>query len=97
MPQLQSQGARIRTLGSTVTQLADVVMGRLDGNVQQQGRLWDFAAAGLVAVEAGVKFTDWHGRAVFPVKNLLIEHTATIAATPAVHRRIAKLLRPYAG
>ena len=97
LPQLQSQGARIRTLGSTVTQLADVVMGRLDGNVQQQGRLWDFAAAGLVAVEAGVKFTDWHGRAVFPVKNLLIEHTATIAATPAVHRRIAKLLRPYAG
>jgi myo-inositol-1(or 4)-monophosphatase len=97
LPELQSQGARIRTLGSTVTQLADVVMGRLDGNVQQQGRLWDFAAAGLVAVEAGVKFTDWQGKSVFPVKNLQVVHTATIAATPAVHRRIVKLLRPYAG
>ncbi|MGK0299473.1 MAG: myo-inositol-1(or 4)-monophosphatase [Planctomycetota bacterium] len=96
LPQLQSKGARIRTLGSTVTQLADVVMGRLDGNVQQQGRLWDFAAAGLVAVEAGVKFTDWTGKAVFPVKDLRVEHTATIAATPAVHRRITQLLRPYA-
>ena len=33
---LQSRGARIRTLGSTVVQLVDVVMGRLDANVQQQ-------------------------------------------------------------
>ncbi len=97
LSQLQSQGARIRTLGSTVTQLADVVMGRLDGNVQQQGRLWDFAAAGLVAVEAGVKFTTWRSKPVFPVKDLQVEHTATIAATPAVHRKIVTLLRPFAG
>lgn len=97
LPELQSKGARIRTLGSTVTQLADVVMGRLDGNVQQQGRLWDFAAAGLVAVEAGVKFTTWHGKSVFPIKDLQVEHTATIAATPAVHRKITQLLRPFAG
>lgn len=96
LPALQSCGARIRTLGSTVTQLADVVMGRLDGNVQQQGRLWDFAAAGLVAVEAGLKFTDWTGKAVFPCRDLLVEHTATIAAPPAVHRKIRKLLLPFA-
>lgn len=95
LPRLQSKGARIRTLGSTVVQLADVVRGRLDGNVQQQGRLWDFAAAGLVAVEAGLRFTDWRGKAVFPIKDLLVEHTATIAATPAVHRQIVALLKRF--
>jgi len=96
LTQLQSQGARIRTLGSTVVQLADVVRGCLDANVQQQGRLWDFAAAGLVAVESGLRLTDWHGQAVFPVRDLMVEHTATIAATPAVHRQIVALLEPFA-
>ncbi|MFK7740971.1 MAG: inositol monophosphatase [Planctomycetota bacterium] len=91
---LQSSGARIRTLGSTVVQLADCVMGRLDANVQQQGRLWDFAAAGLIACEAGLRFTDWQGRSVFPLRDLTVGHTATIAATPAVHRRIVALLNP---
>ena len=96
LTQLQSKGARIRTLGSTVVQLADVVRGRLDGNVQQQGRLWDFAAAGLVAVEAGLRFTNWHGQPVFPVRDLLREHTATVAAPPSVHRHIVRLLAPFA-
>ncbi len=96
LPRLQSSGARIRTLGSTVVQLADAAMGRLDGNVQQQGRLWDYAAAGLVAVESGLKFTDWHGKPVFPVRDLRVEHTATIAALPTVHRKILALLRPFA-
>jgi myo-inositol-1(or 4)-monophosphatase len=44
LQRLQGDGARIRTLGSTVTQLADVATGRLDGNVQEQGRIWDIAA-----------------------------------------------------
>lgn len=97
LAQLQSRGARIRTLGSSVTQLADVVMGRLDANVQQQGRIWDIAAAGLVAREAGLRFTDWSGAEVFPFRELQIGHTATVAATPAVHRQILALLSPFAG
>jgi myo-inositol-1(or 4)-monophosphatase len=96
LPRLQSAGARIRTFGSTVVQLADVVMGRLDANVQQQGRLWDFAAAGLCVTEVGLRFTDWCGKAVFPVRNLHAEHTATIAAPTAVHRKIVALLRDSA-
>ncbi len=96
LPAIQSAGARIRTLGSTVVQLVDCVAGRLDGNVQQQGRLWDFAAAGLIAQEAGLRFTDWHGRAVFPIRDLERGHTATVAARPAVHRRLLDLLRPHA-
>ncbi len=90
---LQSRGGRLRTLGSTVTQLADVATGRLDGNVQEQGRIWDFAAAGLIVMEAGGRFTDWRGRAVFPLRDLRIGHTATVAGSPKVHRGLLKLLR----
>lgn len=89
---LQRDGGRVRTFGSTVVQLADVVMGRLDANVQQQGRIWDFAAAGLLVLEAGGRFTDWNGRPVFPLRQWPSGHTATIAAGPAVHRRLVQRL-----
>jgi myo-inositol-1(or 4)-monophosphatase len=89
---LQADGCRIRTFGSTVVQLALVVMGRLDGNVQQQGRIWDLAAPGLILVEAGGHFTDWQGRPVFPAAGAE-GHTATIAGPPNVHRRLLRLLR----
>lgn len=93
---LQSRGARIRTFGSTVVQLCDCAAGRLDGNVQQQGRLWDFAAAGLIAQEAGLRFTTWTGERVFPLPDFEAEHIATVAARPAVHRQLLELLRPHA-
>ncbi len=93
LARLQSRGSRIRTLGSTVTQLADVAVGRLDGNIQEQGRIWDIAAAGLVVEEAGGRFTDWAGRRVFPFANLRLGHTATVAASPRVHRALLDLLR----
>lgn len=89
---LQRDGGRIRTLGSSVTQLVDVAMGRLDANVQQQGRIWDLAAAGLIVEEAGGRFTDWRGRRVLPFADLAVEHTPTIAAPPRVHRRVLTLL-----
>lgn len=93
LARLQRAGGRIRTLGSTVTQLADVVMGRLDGNVQEQGRIWDLAAAGLLVVEAGGRFTDWSGRPVLPFASLAMGHTATVAAPANVHPGLLRLLR----
>jgi myo-inositol-1(or 4)-monophosphatase len=92
LARLQSGGGRIRTLGSSVTQLADVAVGRLDGNVQEQGRIWDIAAAGLVVEEAGGLFTDWAGKAVFPVTSINSGHTPTVAAAPRVHRGLLRLL-----
>lgn len=92
LARLQRRGNRIRTFGSTVTQLADVAMGRLDGNVQQQGRLWDVAAAGLLVEEAGGRFTTWSGERVFPCRDLMFEHVATVAAGPRVHRVLIELL-----
>lgn len=89
---LQRRGARIRTFGSTVTQLADVAVGRLHANVQEQGRVWDIAAAGLLVQEAGGRFTDWRGRAVFPLRALDVGHHATVAAATNVHRRLVAML-----
>jgi myo-inositol-1(or 4)-monophosphatase len=89
----QRHGGRIRTFGSTIVQLTDVVMGRLDANIQQQGRVWDIAAAGLLVLEAGGRFTDWQGKNVFPLARLDIGHTSTIAAPPRLHPRIVRWLR----
>ncbi|MCA8975234.1 MAG: inositol monophosphatase [Planctomycetes bacterium] len=93
LARLQSRGNRIRTLGSTVTQLADVATGRLDANVQEQGRIWDIAAAGLVVEESGGRFTDWRGKRVFPLRDLAAGHIATVAAGPIVHRALVHLLK----
>lgn len=90
--QLQQLGNRIRTLGSTVTQLVDVAAGRLDANVQEQGMLWDFAAAGLIVEEAGGRFTDWRGGDVFPLARLPRAHVPSIAAGPTALRQILRLL-----
>ncbi|MCC7062279.1 MAG: inositol monophosphatase [Planctomycetes bacterium] len=97
LSRLQRRGGRIRTLGSSVTQLVDTAMGRLDANVQEQGRIWDIAAAGLVVEAAGGRFTDWSGRRVFPFRDLTVEHTPTIAASPSVHPGVLRLLAGKAG
>lgn len=89
---LQRGGSRIRTFGSTVTQLLDVATGRLDANCQQQGRIWDFAAAGLVVIEAGGHLTDWRGEPVFPLARLQAGHTATLAAAANVHGTVRRWL-----
>lgn len=94
LAQLQQRGGRIRTLGSSVTQLVDTAMGRLDANIQEQGRIWDIAAAGLVVEEAGGRFTDWSGRRVFPFRDLTVEHTPTVAASSPVHAGVLRLLAP---
>lgn len=89
---LQSRGARIRAYGSTVSQLLDVASGKLDGNVQTQGRLWDLAAPSLVAEEVGARVTDWSGNAIFPVRTLDAAHHASIVAMPRVHRSVLQAL-----
>lgn len=91
---LFGSGARIRVLGSTVVQICDVAAGRLHGNVQSQGMPWDIAAVGLLAEEAGCRFTDWSGGRVFPLTDLASpQHHPSITAPPAVHRALVRLLR----
>ena len=93
---LLSTGTRIRNLGCTVVQLCDVATGRLDGNVQEQGRLWDFAAAALLVTEAGGRFTSWTGHDIFPLANLgSVGHLPSVAAHPSIHGQLCELLGPW--
>ncbi|MDA0935487.1 MAG: inositol monophosphatase family protein [Planctomycetota bacterium] len=88
-------GARIRTFGSTVTQICDVAAGRLHANVQLQGKLWDIAAVSLLAEEAGARFTDLAGRRILPFPDLDGDrHYPSITAPPSMHRALVRMLRP---
>lgn len=87
-------GARVRVHGSTVVQLLDVARGRMAANIQQQGKVWDFAAAGLIVQEAGGLFGDWAGRPLFPCPpERWADHHASIAAAPGVARGLIRRLR----
>lgn len=92
---LTATGSRVRNLGCTVAQLCDVAAGRLDGNIQEQGKIWDFAAAALIVTEAGGKFTDWQGRPIFPTDFDPDRHHPSIAAPVGVHGSLCKLLGPW--
>ncbi len=93
LPGLIATGARVRNFGSTVAQLCDVAAGRLDANVQEQGKIWDFAAAALLVTEAGGRFTSWDGADIFPLDELDGErHYPSIAAHPRVHRTLCRIL-----
>lgn len=93
LPSLLRSGTRIRTFGCSVTQLCDVASGRLQGNVQEQGRIWDIAAAGLIVREAGSQFTDWQGHPIFPVADLSGDrHYPSLAAPQPAHGQILSLL-----
>ncbi len=93
VPGLVATGARLRNFGCTVVHLCEIAMGRLDGNVQEQGKIWDVAAPGLLVLEAGGRFTGWDGRPVFPFADLdgTIDYP-TVAAPAAVHRRLLAAL-----
>jgi len=94
LPRLLATGTRVRVFGCTVVQLCDVARGRLQANVQEQGRIWDVAAAGLVVEEAGGRFTRWDGRPLFPCTAADLErHHATVAAPPAIHAHLVRALR----
>lgn len=47
----------IRRIGAAALDLTDLALGRLDAFVEQGLKLWDVAAAGLIATEAGLVLT----------------------------------------
>jgi myo-inositol-1(or 4)-monophosphatase len=77
----------IRRLGAASLDLCAVACGRLDGYFERGLNLWDHAAAGLVAAEAGARVEGLHGR---PADGDLL-----VAATPgvfgALHDLVAEL------
>jgi myo-inositol-1(or 4)-monophosphatase len=94
LPPVLATGTRVRVFGSTVTQMCDVAAGRLDANVQSQGRVWDIAAPALVVMEAGGEVTDWQGRSIFPLASLSPDlHHPHVCGTAAIVRQMVDLLR----
>jgi myo-inositol-1(or 4)-monophosphatase len=49
----------IRRLGSCALDLCAVASGQLDGYVEEGPHLWDYAAGGLIAIEAGAELEIW--------------------------------------
>lgn len=74
----------LRRLGSAAVDLCWVGMGRVDGYYESGLNLWDRAAGGLIAAEAGALVHDLHHGE--PTRRL------TFAASPAIHDQLRNLL-----
>jgi myo-inositol-1(or 4)-monophosphatase len=49
----------IRRIGSCALDLCAVASGQLDGYVEEGPHIWDYAAGGLIAIEAGASLEIW--------------------------------------
>jgi myo-inositol-1(or 4)-monophosphatase len=78
----------IRRLGAASLDLCALACGRLDGYYERGLNVWDYAAAGLVAAEAGARVGGLNGR---PASGVLF-----VAATPAVFDPLRDLLSELA-
>lgn len=74
----------IRRLGAASLDLCALACGRLDGYYERGLNLWDYAAAGLIAAEAGACVGGLNGMGPSP--------ELYVAATPAVFSPLADLL-----
>jgi myo-inositol-1(or 4)-monophosphatase len=82
-----------RSMGSAALGLAWTANGRFDAFIQWRGlSLWDLAAAGLIAQEAGCTVTAVDGSAWFDLTRPT-RSTGLLAAPPAHHATLLGLLR----
>lgn len=81
-----------RVLGSAALALSYTADGRFDSYVQYRGlSLWDIAAAGLIAEEAGVRVTDPAGAPWFAL-SMASRSIGILAAAAPHHAALVKLL-----
>lgn len=73
----------IRRAGTASLDLCSVASGRLDGFFERGLQLWDFAAGGLIATEAGARVGGLHGR-VATSEMLVAAEPGLFAALEAV-------------
>ena len=74
----------IRRGGSAAVDLCSVASGSVDAYYERGAHLWDIAAGGLIAAEAGASVTGLHGRA--PGQSM------TMAAAPPLLAELQDLL-----
>ena len=61
---LYKEAMDVRRIGSAVIDLLDVACGKTDLFFEMRLSPWDYAAAGLIVIEAGGRFTDLNGAVV---------------------------------
>lgn len=77
----------IRRMGAASLDLCSLACGRLDGYFERGLNLWDHAAAGLIAAEAGARVEGLHGRK--PSDEILVAAPPGIFV--ALHDLVAEL------
>jgi len=77
----------IRRAGSAALDICHVALGRLDGYWEMGLAPWDFAAAALIAREAGAVVSDFRGTPE------LLEARRIVAAAPRLHGELIGLLQ----
>jgi myo-inositol-1(or 4)-monophosphatase len=78
----------VRRLGSAALDLCYVAAGRFDGFWELALHSWDVAAGGLIAEEAGARVTN-----VRDGPDYLTPPQSVVAANPAIHAEILRVLR----
>ncbi|MER5425616.1 inositol monophosphatase family protein [Streptosporangium roseum] len=76
----------IRRAGSAAADLCSVAAGRVDGYYERGPQVWDYAAGGLVAAEAGARLGGLNGGAAGP--------EFTLCAAPGLFEELHDLLAP---
>ena len=88
LQQVITHCADIRRLGSAALDICWVACGRIDGYYESV-KVWDFAAAQLIATEAGANF----GHIYPPEGNPQMEGENILVANPALYKPLQQLLR----
>ncbi|WP_449062997.1 inositol monophosphatase family protein [Planomonospora algeriensis] len=76
----------IRRGGSAASDLCALAAGRVDGYYERGPQEWDYAAGGIIAVEAGARLGGLHGKPCNP--------GLTLCAAPGLFEELHDLLAP---
>ena len=89
---------RYRNLGTTALHLAYVAKGGYAAMVASTPKLWDIAAGGLLAQNAGAVVTDWQGHPIWPQDLATYQGQAlpVVAGALEAHHEIIELIRASA-
>jgi myo-inositol-1(or 4)-monophosphatase len=88
------QRTRFRNLGTTALQFVYVAKGCLIATIANRPKIWDIAAAALIAENAGAVVSDWQGGQVFPIEldGYDGQDFRIMAANRKVHAELLKLM-----
>ncbi|MHC4075419.1 MAG: inositol monophosphatase family protein [Planctomycetota bacterium] len=90
------QKTKYRNLGSAALQIAYVAKASFVATICPTGiKLWDIAAAALIAQAAGARVTDWQGKDIFPIDlpDYVDRKLQLIVANQKVHPELLELLK----